>query len=64
MPGDGRQFMSWIHDEDFIAAIRWLIEHDDIEGIVNIAAPNPLPNAEFMRMLRDGLRGPLRSPRE
>ena len=51
--GDGRQFMSWIHDEDFIAAVRWLIERDDIDGVVNVAAPNPLPNAEFMRILRE-----------
>ena len=51
--GDGRQFMSWIHYEDFVAAVRWLIERDDMEGIVNVAAPNPLPNAEFMRMLRE-----------
>ena len=46
--GDGRQFMSWIHYVDFIAAVRWLIDRDDIEGVVNIAAPNPLPNAEYM----------------
>ena len=51
--GDGRQFMSWIHYEDFIAAVRWLIDRDDIEGAVNVAAPNPLPNAEFMRVLRE-----------
>ena len=51
--GDGRQFMSWIHYEDFIAAVRWLIDRDDIEGVVNVAAPNPLPNAEFMRVLRE-----------
>jgi len=50
--GDGRQFMSWIHHEDFIAAVRWLIERDDIEGAVNVAAPNPLPNAAFMEVLR------------
>jgi uncharacterized protein (TIGR01777 family) len=50
--GDGRQFMSWIHHEDFITAVRWLIDRDDIEGAVNVAAPNPLPNAEFMRVLR------------
>ena len=37
--GDGRQFMSWIHYEDFIAAVRWLIDRDDIEGVVNVAAP-------------------------
>src|SRR5258708_9506085 len=51
--GDGRQFVSWIHHEDFIAAIRWLIDHDDVEGVVNVAAPNPLPNADFMRFLRE-----------
>jgi len=51
--GDGRQFMSWVHYEDFIAAVRWLIDRDDIEGAVNVAAPNPLPNAEFMQMLRE-----------
>jgi uncharacterized protein (TIGR01777 family) len=50
--GDGRQFVSWIHYEDFVAAVRWLIARDDIEGAVNVAAPNPLPNAEFMRHLR------------
>jgi uncharacterized protein (TIGR01777 family) len=51
--GDGRQYISWIHHEDFAAAVRWLIDHDDINGVVNIAAPNPLPNAEFMRVLRE-----------
>ena len=50
--GDGRQFMSWIHFEDFVAAVRWLIDRDDISGIVNVASPNPLPNADFMRVLR------------
>jgi len=51
--GDGRQFMSWIHYEDFVAAVRWLIDHDTIDGAVNVAAPFPLPNAEFMRVLRE-----------
>jgi uncharacterized protein len=51
--GDGRQFVSWIHYEDFVQTIRWLIDHDEISGIVNVAAPNPLPNADFMRILRD-----------
>ena len=36
-----------------MAAVRWLIDRDDINGVVNVAAPNPLPNAEFMRLLRD-----------
>jgi uncharacterized protein (TIGR01777 family) len=50
--GDGRQFISWIHYDDFIAAVRWLIERDDLDGAVNVAAPNPLPNEEFMQVLR------------
>ncbi len=50
--GDGRQYISWIHDEDFVRAVRWLIEHDELAGPVNVAAPNPAPNAEFMRTLR------------
>ncbi len=60
--GHGRQFMSWIHYEDFIAAVRWLIERDDIEGVVNVAAPNPLPNAEFMRILREACGVPFGLP--
>ena len=50
--GDGRQYVSWIHDRDFIRAIYWLIEHENLEGAVNLASPNPLPHAEFMRILR------------
>jgi NAD dependent epimerase/dehydratase family enzyme len=60
--GHGRQFISWIHYEDFIAAVRWLIERDDIEGAVNVAAPNPLPNAEFMRTLREACGVPFGLP--
>jgi len=50
--GDGRQYVSWIHAEDFVRAIRWLIDHEEVAGIVNVASPNPLSNAEFMRTLR------------
>ncbi len=51
--GDGRQFVSWIHDTDFIHAIYWLIEHNELTGPINLTSPNPLPNAEFMRVLRE-----------
>jgi len=50
--GNGKQFVSWVHEDDFSAAVTWLIEHDEVAGAVNIAAPNPLPNKEFMRDLR------------
>jgi uncharacterized protein (TIGR01777 family) len=51
--GDGRQYMSWIHEEDFVRAIYWLIERQNVEGAVNLSAPEPLPNAAFMRVLRE-----------
>ena len=51
--GDGRQYVSWIHDADFVNAVLWLIEHEGMEGPVNVAAPGPLPNSEFMRALRE-----------
>jgi uncharacterized protein (TIGR01777 family) len=50
--GDGRQFVSWIHFEDFVRATEWLIAREEIAGPVNIAAPHPLPYREFMRALR------------
>jgi uncharacterized protein (TIGR01777 family) len=50
--GNGRQFVSWIHEFDFVRAVRFLIDNDDLAGVVNICAPNPLPNSEFMRELR------------
>jgi uncharacterized protein len=60
--GDGRQFMSWVHCDDFVAAVRWLIDRDDIDGVVNVASPNPLPNAEFMRLLREACGVPFGLP--
>jgi uncharacterized protein (TIGR01777 family) len=50
--GNGRQFVSWIHEEDFCRAIDWLLEHEDVSGVVNLAAPNPVTNAEMMRAFR------------
>jgi uncharacterized protein (TIGR01777 family) len=50
--GDGRQFVSWVHEADFIAAVEWLIRRDEFDGPVNVSAPHPIPNAEFMRALR------------
>jgi uncharacterized protein (TIGR01777 family) len=50
--GSGRQFVSWIHDEDFTRAIDFLIAHHELDGIVNLSAPNPLSNRDFMAELR------------
>lgn len=51
-PGDGRQYVSWMHGEDFVRAVQWLIAHEELSGPVNLAAPEPLPFAEFLRLLR------------
>ena len=48
----GRQHVSWIHGEDFVRAVQFLLERDDLEGPVNLAAPGPVPQGELMRSLR------------
>jgi uncharacterized protein len=48
----GHQFVSWIHQEDFCRAVEWIIEHENISGAVNLAAPNPVANEDFMAMIR------------
>lgn len=59
--GGGRQYMSWIHDEDFVRAIALLIR-EPIAGPVNLAAPNPLSQQDFMRDLRKAWRVPVGLP--
>jgi len=49
----GTQFVSWIHEVDFIRSIEFLIEHPEMDGAVNLASPHPLPNREFLRLLRE-----------
>lgn len=50
--GNGKQFVSWIHEEDFIRAVNWIIEHPEITGAINLCAPHPLPNSNFMAAIR------------
>ena len=56
--GNGRQYISWIHDADFIRAVNLLMERTDLDGPVNLAAPNPLPNKNFMTALRKAAKMP------
>src|SRR6267142_5166755 len=60
--GNGKQFVSWIHDQDFVRAVIWLIDHEELKGPINLAAPEPLPNAQFMRTLRQTWGMPLGLP--
>ncbi len=60
--GSGKQFVSWIHIEDFCRAIEWIIAHDELSGPINQCAPNPLPNAEMMKLFREVCRVPIGLP--
>lgn len=58
----GRQLISWIHQEDWCRAVEWLIGRPDMSGVVNLAAPNPVTNAEFMATIRRVCRVPFGLP--
>jgi uncharacterized protein len=60
--GDGRQYVSWIHEHDFVRAVRWLIEREHLDGAVNLASPGALPNREFMKVLREAWGMPIGLP--
>jgi hypothetical protein len=50
--GNGRQFVTWIHEADYARAVEFLMAREDLDGPFNLAAPTPLPNREFMAALR------------
>jgi len=50
--GKGTQYISWIHEEDFVNALAFFIEHETSAGAYNLAAPDPMPNREFMAVMR------------
>jgi uncharacterized protein (TIGR01777 family) len=58
----GLQYMSWIHDADFTRSVEFLIEEERLDGPVNLAAPVPLPQREFMAALRAAWSAPIGLP--
>lgn len=58
----GRQFMSWVHDRDFVRVEEFLLERDDLAGSVNVASPGPLPQRDFMATLRRATGTPVGLP--
>ena len=60
--GRGDQYVSWIHEADLVRAVDFLIAESSIDGPVNLAAPNPLPNKEFMRDFRRAWGQPIGLP--
>jgi NAD dependent epimerase/dehydratase family enzyme len=60
--GSGRQYVSWIHEVDFCRAVAWIIEHAELAGPINMAAPHPVTNAEMMRLFRRVCGAPIGLP--
>jgi uncharacterized protein (TIGR01777 family) len=60
--GGGKQYVSWILEEDFCRAVEWIITHDNLSSPINLAAPNPLTNAEMMRVMRKTCGAPFGLP--
>jgi uncharacterized protein (TIGR01777 family) len=49
--GSGRQYLSWVHRDDWVAMVRWALTATSISGPLNVTAPNPVTNAEFSRTI-------------
>jgi uncharacterized protein (TIGR01777 family) len=56
--GRGNQNVSWIHIDDFCNAIQHIIDSENMSGVINVTAPNPLSNEEFMKKLRKEMKIP------
>jgi uncharacterized protein len=56
--GDGKQYMPWISLDDVLVAVRFLLEHAEISGPVNLTGPVPVTNTEFTAELGKALRRP------
>ncbi len=50
--GPGSQWVSWLHVDDWVGIARFLMAREDLSGPVNLAAPNPVTNSEFMKGMR------------
>lgn len=60
--GGGRQWMSWVHRDDWVGLVRWLLDDARVRGAVNLTAPEPVTNAAFSRALGRTLRRPAFMP--
>ena len=50
--GHGKQYISWIHEQDLLALLQWIIEHPQPHSVYHACSPCPSSNAQFMQALR------------
>ena len=60
--GGGGQMVSWIHVDDYCRAVEWLVNHNDIRGVINVTAPDPLTNKDMMNRFRKLAKRPFGLP--
>jgi uncharacterized protein (TIGR01777 family) len=60
--GKGNQQVSWVHEDDFCAFVKWIINTQTCTGAYNVVAPNPSTNKEMMRLFRKKVRVPFGLP--
>ena len=60
--GSGKQFMPWVHRDDVVGALIWMMENPSASGPFNVVSPNPATNAEFTRSLGKVLHRPTLFP--
>ena len=60
--GSGRQYMSWIHREDWVEMVRWIVQTPGVSGVINATAPHPVTNRQFARALGRAMRRPALLP--
>ncbi|OEY67383.1 TIGR01777 family oxidoreductase [Marinobacter sp. X15-166B] len=60
--GSGQQFMPWVHRDDMLRALIWMMDTDTAAGPYNVVSPNPVTNAEFSKQLGQAVRRPALIP--
>jgi uncharacterized protein (TIGR01777 family) len=60
--GNGEQYVSWVHEQDTARCTEWLLEHTELDGVINCTAPGPIKNKTFMRYIREAVRMPFGLP--
>ena len=62
MQGNGEQYVSWVHEHDAARCTEWLLDHPEINGVINCTAPNPVKNKLFMSYIRKACSMPFGLP--
>ena len=60
--GSGNQWVSWIHIDDFLAALDFLVANESLSGVTHLSSPEPVTNRALMAVLRETLHRPWTPP--